>query len=117
MARIWPQREGAPPLWRVFCTEWLQLSATKAEQWWAALAHARWSRAVALRSMVQAQSALATDWREVLRLYEASMAPRELIAGLEDLIGEARLAPGLGRRIEDAVLEQTGPDGRWKGDA
>jgi len=32
----------------------------------------------------------------------------------EDLITEARLAPGLARRMEDAVLQQTTQHGQWK---
>jgi hypothetical protein len=92
----------------------LQLSASHCEAWWQALAHARWSRATALRSMVQCQSALATDWREVVRLYEDAMSPAALIAVLEDLIEEARLAPGLARRMEEHVLRQTTQHGHWK---
>jgi hypothetical protein len=64
--------------------------------------------------MVQCQTALASDWREVVRLYEDAMSPAALIAVLEDLIGEARLAPGLARRMEDAVLQQTTQHGTWK---
>jgi hypothetical protein len=108
------RRESAPVLWACFCREWLQLSASHTEAWWQALAHARWSRATELRSMVQAQSALAQDWRAVVRLYEATLTPAALIAVLEDLITEARLAPGLARRIEDAVLRQTTQHGQWK---
>ena len=114
MARVWPARASAPPLWACFCREWLHVSASHTEAWWQALAHARWSRAVALRSMVQCQTALASDWREVVRLYEDAMSPAALIAVLEDLITEARLAPGLARRMEDAVLQQTTQHGQWK---
>jgi hypothetical protein len=116
MARLFPRRETAPVLWGCFCCEWLHLSATKTEQFWTALTAAHWSRAVAVRSMVLAQSALATDWREVVRLYEGSMAPGALIATLEDLIKEERLSPLVARRIEEHVLHQTGPRGQWKGD-
>jgi hypothetical protein len=42
------------------------------------------------------------------------MTPRQLSAVLEALILEARLAPGLARRMEDAVLAQTNQDGQWK---
>ena len=114
MARVWPARASAPPLWACFCREWLRLSASHTEAWWQALAHARGSRATALRSMIQCQTARATDWREVVRLYEETMTPAALIAVLEDLITEARLAPGLARRMEDAVLRQTNQDGTWK---
>jgi hypothetical protein len=114
MARIWPARESAPVLWACFCREWLRLSASQTEAWWQALAHARWSRATALRSMIQCQTALAQDWRAALRLYEDAMRPAALIAVLEDLIMEARLAPGLARRMEDAVLQQTTQHGTWK---
>jgi len=116
MSRLFPRprRESAPVLWECFCREWLRLSASHTEAWWQALAHARWSRAVAVRSMVQAQTALAQDWRAALRLYEDAMRPAALIAVLEDLIMEARLAPGLARRMEDAVLQQTTQHGTWK---
>jgi len=49
-----------------------------------------------------------------VRLYEDAMSPAALIAVLEDLITEARLAPGLARRMEDAVLQQTTQHGQWK---
>jgi hypothetical protein len=77
----------------------LHVSASHTEAWWQALAPARWSRATELRSMVLCQQGLATDWREVVRLYDQHMAPRELMALLEDLIAEARLSPLVGRRI------------------
>jgi hypothetical protein len=113
----WAQsrREQAPPLWTVFCTDWLQLSRNKSEQWWAALAASHWSRGATLRSTVLSQSALATESRQVVRLYTDLMAPGELIAGLEDLILEGRLPPVVSRRIEEAVLRQTDRSGQWKG--
>jgi hypothetical protein len=64
MARLFPRhRETAPVLWTCFCHDWLQLSASMTGLWWQALQRARWSRAVALRSMVQYQTALATEWQ------------------------------------------------------
>ena len=60
------------------------------------------------------QSALATDWRQVARLYQDSMAPGELLAVLEGLIAEKRLSPSVARRIEEAVRRQT-DRGAWKG--
>src|SRR5215472_7534940 len=114
MPRLWPRRDQAPPLWGVFCEEWLLLPRNKLEQWWQALTQARWSRAVELRSMVQCQNALATDWRQVMRLYEGTMAPKALLEGLEDLIKEGVMAPLTARRIEDKVLAQTNTEGRWK---
>ena len=41
MPRLWPHREQAPALWRVFCQDWLLLSRTKTEAWWSALQAAR----------------------------------------------------------------------------
>ena len=64
--------------------EWLSLSVSHTTLWWQALTRARWSRAVALRSLIQWQSALATDWQPLLRLDEETMTPAALIAVLED---------------------------------
>src|SRR5262249_48622964 len=94
------RRDPAPVLWACFCTAWLHLPDREADQWWQAVRRSGWSRAIALRSMVLCQAALAHDWRQVLRLYQDTMGPGELVAGLEDLITERVLAPGLGRRIE-----------------
>ena len=112
---LWPKREQAPPLWLVFCTEWLSLSRTKTEQWWQALTASGWSRAATLRSTVLGQRVLATDWQQVVRLYTDHMAPGELIARLEDLILEGRLSPVQGRRIKEHVLRLTDRTGQWKG--
>ena len=64
--------------------------------------------------MVLAQSALATDWREVVRLYEGAMAPAALCASLEDLIREGVMSPLPARKLEEAVLRQTNQHGQWK---
>jgi hypothetical protein len=88
MARIWPARASAPPLFTAFCRDWLSLSGSHTALWWQALTRARWSRAVGLRSMIQCQTALTQDWQQLLRVYEETMTPRELIAVLEELIAE-----------------------------
>ena len=52
--------------------------------------------------------------RDGLRLYEDAMRPEALLLVLVDLITEARLAPGLARRMEELVLQQTTQHGQWK---
>jgi hypothetical protein len=112
-----PRRESAPVLWDCFCQEWLRLSPTATHQWWQALQAAHWSRAVELRSMIQCQQALAHDWRQVVRLYEYTMAPCALVLVIEDLVQEGRVPRWQARRLEEAILAQTDRDGGWKGAA
>src|SRR5262249_21471652 len=113
--RVSCHRERSPVLWRCFCHDWLSLSATKTEAWWHALTQARWTRAMQLRTMILCQSALATDWHQVLRLYEGAMSPQELIAVCEALQQEGCLHAGLMRTLTEKVLVQTDAHGQWKG--
>jgi hypothetical protein len=115
MARLWPSREQAPILFTCFCGDWLRLPVPLTALWWQALQRARWSRAVALRSLVLCQTALATDWQHLLHLYEDTMTPAALILVLEELVAENLLSPLPARRIEEHVLTTTNQHGQWKG--
>jgi hypothetical protein len=111
---MWPRREPPPLIWCHFCCEWLGLSRTKADQFWAALTASRWSRAVALRSQVLHRAAFPHGREALKHLTEDTMAPERLIQTLEDLITERVIAPKIARTIEEHVLQRTEKSGGWQ---
>jgi len=114
--RVWrkpERRRGSmpiPPIFAPFCRYW-RLSDQQARQFWGALVHARYSRPSAWCHHLLLYEV--TPWHTSWHLIDQVSTPATIMAVLEDLIHEGRLAPGVARHIETAILERTDRDGRW----
>jgi hypothetical protein len=117
MPRPWPpyRETAAPTFWEIFCLEWLALSRHEMQRWWAAVCRSPWSRSVTLRGTIRGHEAIDTQPDQVMPLYRDLLAPRALLAVIEDLLHQRLMTYRETCTIAEAILRRMDRHGQWKG--
>jgi hypothetical protein len=103
-----------PPVFETFCLTHFALNRHDIRAWWRAVSLSECPRLVALRGTLQYRGVPPYRRANVETLMHLSITPQELVETMEILAQEHRLSRRVISRLQDAILQRTGPSGAWK---
>jgi hypothetical protein len=103
-----------PPVFEAFCRTHFALNRHDIREWWRAVSLSQCPRVIALRGTLQYRGTLPYHRPNVETLMRVSITPQELEETAEILAQEHRLSRRVVSRLQEAVLQRTGPSGAWK---
>jgi hypothetical protein len=103
-----------PPVFETFCLTHFALTRRDMREWWRGMSLSQSPRVIALRGTLQYRGTQPYRRTNVETLLRVSVTPQELIETAELLVQECWLTRQCATRVQDAVLQRTGPSGVWK---
>jgi hypothetical protein len=102
-----------PPVFEAFCFTHFALTRHDIREWWRAVSLSQSPRVIALRGTLQYRGVPPYRRANVVSLMRLSITPQELVETAELLVQECRLTRQCATRVQDAILQRTGPSGAW----
>jgi hypothetical protein len=102
-----------PPVFETFCLTHFTLSRHDIREWWRAVSRSESPRIVTLHGTLQYRGTLPYRRANVETLMHVSVTPQELVETAELLVQECWLTRQCATRLQEAILQRTGPSGAW----
>jgi hypothetical protein len=97
----------------LFCTDWLGLTRSQAEHWWAGRRRSEAPGLIELRSAVLCMAALPYSRAKLEYLVRTNLRPQVTVRSVEVLVETGALTRAQASVITEAILERTTAHGGW----